>query len=196
MNERPRAASGPRHRRGDAAQTSPSSVGEVRHNAHRVLVSKLSHRRCEERIRAGEVGRVAWNSAHGPQLFPVSYAWYDDLIVFRTSPTGILSELTRRTSVVFEIDELDLDSHTGWSVLARGQAGAIASPAQLTRLWTVDGADPWAPGLRNLFIGIAVDQLTGRSYAQQDPTPAPAVTDDGHPVRPIRTADAPTTLNP
>ncbi|WP_260164975.1 pyridoxamine 5'-phosphate oxidase family protein [Terracoccus luteus] len=196
MTERPRSATDPRQRSGGADQ--PSWVGSdaARHNAHRVRVGTLSDRRCEEKIRAGEVGRVAWNSAHGPQLFPVSYAWCDDLIVFRTSPTGILSELTRRTSVVFEIDELQMDGHTGWSVLARGQAGAIASPAQLTRMWTVDGVDPWAPGLRNLFIGIAVDQLTGRVFAPQRPAFTPALTDDVHPVGNVRAGHAPSSLSP
>ena len=127
-------------------------------------VGSLSAARCQELLEGGEVGRVGWSAAHGPQIFPVSYAWYDDLIVFRTSPYGILSELSRRTQVVFEVDHLDEASHTGWSVLARGYATGIASPAQLARLWTVDGAEPWATGIRNVFIGISVSQLSGRVF--------------------------------
>ncbi|WP_175442216.1 pyridoxamine 5'-phosphate oxidase family protein [Humibacillus sp. DSM 29435] len=139
-------------------------TGTGRHNDHPVTVGSLSPARSQELLEAGEVGRVGWSAAHGPQIFPVSYAWYDDLIVFRTSPYGILSELGRRTQVVFEVDDLDERSHTGWSVLARGYATGIASPAQLARLWTVDGAEPWAGGIRNVFIGISVTQLTGRFF--------------------------------
>lgn len=143
----------------------PGSVtGTGRHNDHPVTVGALTPARCQELLEAGEVGRVGWSAAHGPQIFPVSYAWYDDLIVFRTSPYGILSELSRRTQVVFEVDHLDEQIHTGWSVLARGYATGIASPAQLARLWTVDGAEPWASGIRNVFIGISVAQLSGRVF--------------------------------
>ena len=144
-----------------------------------VTVGNLSAARCQEYLEAGQVGRVAWSAAHGPQIFPVSYAWCDDLIVFRTSPYSVLSELTRRTHVVFEVEELDQVSHTGWSVLARGCATGIASPAQLFRLWAVDGAEPWAAGIRNVFIGISVTQLSGRLFdppsAHRTPgaTPAP-----------------------
>ncbi len=134
------------------------------HNDHLVTVGSLSPARCQQLLEAGEVGRVGWSAAHGPQIFPVSYAWHDDLIVFRTSPYGILSELGRRTQVVFEVDDLDEQSHTGWSVLARGHATGIASPVQLARLWTVDGAEPWATGIRNVFIGISVTQLSGRTF--------------------------------
>lgn len=153
-------------------------IGIGRHNDHPVTVGSLSPARSQELLEAGEVGRVGWSAAHGPQIFPVSYAWHDDLIVFRTSPYGILSELGRRTRVVFEVDDLDEQSHTGWSVLARGYATGIASPAQLARLWTVDGAEPWAGGIRNVFIGISVAQLSGRFFEParhaQLPTEPPA----------------------
>ena len=93
-------------------------------------------------------------------------AWRE-LIVFRTSPFGVLSELVRPTQVVFEVDDLDATQHTGWSVIARGRGQAVASPALLTHLWTVDGAEPWAGGVRNVFIGITVERLTGRSFGSQ-----------------------------
>lgn len=152
-NERPRYPRGTVETRG---------LG--RHGDRPVSVSDLSSRRCLELLVTGAIGRVGWSAAHGPQIFPVSYAWHDELVVFRTSPYGILSELTRRTPVVFEVDQLDLDEHTGWSVLARGHASSIASPTQLARLWTVDGPQPWAAGIRNVFIGIEVDHLSGRSF--------------------------------
>ena len=168
-------------RMGDAERTGFESVtvtGTGRHNDHPVTVGTLAPARCQELLEAGEVGRVGWSAAHGPQIFPVSYAWYDDLIVFRTSPYGILSELTRRTQVVFEVDDLDETSHTGWSVLARGYATGIASPAQLARLWTVDGVEPWATGIRNVFIGISVVQLSGRDFEppRHDRAPQPPLT--------------------
>jgi hypothetical protein len=84
----------------------------------------------------------------------------------------VLSELVRPTQVVFEVDDLDDTAHTGWSVIARGRAQAVASPALLTHLWTVEGAEPWAGGVRNVFIGISVERITGRSFGSQRVPPA------------------------
>lgn len=150
MGDRPNA--------GDGAVTG-------RHHDRPMAVAELPLGRSQQLLEQGGVGRVGWSAAHGPQIFPVSYAWHDGLVVFRTSPYGILSELTRRTQVVFELDDLDHETHTGWSVLARGYATGIASPAQLVRLWSVDGVEPWASGIRNVFIGITVTQVTGRFFA-------------------------------
>jgi nitroimidazol reductase NimA-like FMN-containing flavoprotein (pyridoxamine 5'-phosphate oxidase superfamily) len=119
---------------------------------------------CQALLESHNIGRIGWTAGDGPQLFPVSYACVDDLIVFRTSPFGVLSELVRPTQVVFEVDELDEGNSSGWSVIARGRAQAVESPALLTQLWAVEGAEPWAGGTRNVFIGIAVDRLTGRSF--------------------------------
>jgi len=70
------------------------------------------------------------------------------------------------------VDDLDDTAHTGWSVIARGHAQAVASPALLTHLWTVEGAEPWAGGVRNVFIGISVERITGRSFGSQRVPPA------------------------
>ena len=158
------------------SMTSPSNhrVGPDRTSAphaprsnRRINYVDLTPTECQTLLESRDVGRIGWSAGHGPQIFPVSYACVADLIVFRTSPFGVLSELVRPTQVVFEVDELDATRHTGWSLIARGRCQAVASPALLTHLWTVDGAEPWAGGVRNVFIGITVERLTGRSFGSQ-----------------------------
>ena len=83
-------------------------------------------------------------------------------IVFRTSPYGVLSQLVNPTNVAFEIDDIDQAHGGGWSVLARGRARAIVAPHELVRLWTQPGIVPWAPGTRNLWIGISIKAISGR----------------------------------
>ena len=117
---------------------------------------------CRDLLARHSYGRIAWQAAHGLQILPVSYAWHDESIVFRTSPEGSLSELVRPCPVVFEVDELDEARRSGWSVVVHGRARAVADPARLAHLWTIDGAVPWAGGLRNLFIAINPDRITGR----------------------------------
>lgn len=127
-------------------------------------VRTISGRECTDLLTTHHVGRVAWSSTTGPQMLPVSYAWSMGSIAFRTSPYGLLSQLIRPTQVVFEIDELDQRLRSGWSVVVHGRAEAVASPAELIQLWTVDGITPWANGIRNLFIAIQPELISGRAF--------------------------------
>jgi hypothetical protein len=121
--------------------------------------------RCAELLESQSIGRVAWMAADGLQILPVTYACHDGTIIFRTSPYGVLSELIRPTDVALEIDELDQERRRGWSVVVQGRAQGVAEPAQLVRMWTVGGVVPWASGVRNVFIQIIPQRITGRVLA-------------------------------
>jgi uncharacterized protein len=125
----------------------------------------ISPARCQELLESQSVGRVAWQAADGPQILPVTYAWHDGTIIFRTSPYGVLSELVRPTDIALEIDQLDQESRQGWSVVVQGRAQGVAEPDQLVRMWTVGGVVPWASGIRNVFIQIIPRRITGRAVA-------------------------------
>jgi uncharacterized protein len=126
----------------------------------------ISPARCQELLTSQSVGRVAWQAADGPQILPVTYAWYEGTIIFRTSPYGVLSELIRPTEVALEIDELDQNTHQGWSVVVQGRAQGVAEPDELVRMWSVGGVVPWASGVRNVFIQIRPHKVTGRMVAR------------------------------
>jgi nitroimidazol reductase NimA-like FMN-containing flavoprotein (pyridoxamine 5'-phosphate oxidase superfamily) len=117
---------------------------------------------CETLLADRSTGRVAWNAPDGPQLLPVTYGMYAGDIVFRTSPYGALAQLAHPTLVAFEIDDIDQAHGAGWSVLVRGRAKAVVAPHELVSLWSQPGIVPWAPGTRNLWIGISVTTISGR----------------------------------
>ena len=123
---------------------------------------ELSEARCRELLAGQTTGRVAWNAPDGPQVLPVSYTMDVGEIVFRTSPYGALSQLRVRTNVAFEIDDIDAEHGTGWSVLVRGSAQAVVQARHLEQLWSDDAPVPWAAGTRNLFIAITPRTVTGR----------------------------------
>jgi uncharacterized protein len=125
----------------------------------------ISPARCEEPLQSQSVGRVAWQAADGPQILPVTYAWHEGTIIFRTSPYGVLSELIRPTEVALEIDEIDQNNHRGWSVVVQGRAQGVAEPDQLARMWTAGGVVPWASGIRNVFIQVTPHKVSGRVVA-------------------------------
>jgi len=130
--------------------------------------SPLSRSQCEELLAEHDVGRIAWRASTGLQLLPVSYVWYEGGIVFRTSPHGVLAELIEPSDVVFEVDRLDQQSHTGWSVMVNGRAHGVSSPADLTELWSADGPVPWASvGVRNFFVRVTPRQMSGRSVIRR-----------------------------
>jgi len=125
----------------------------------------MSPAHCQELLESQTVGRIAWQAADGPQILPVTYAWHEGTIIFRTSPYGVLSELIRPTEVALEIDDLDQKNRRGWSVVVQGRAQGVAEPDRLVRMWTVGGVVPWAAGVRNVFIQITPHRVTGRVVA-------------------------------
>ena len=112
---------------------------------------------CRQLLADASVGRVCWVSSAGLQVLPVNYGVAEGGIVFRVAPTSILAELVRPVDVVFEVDDLDGTTATGWSVLVRGTS------VQFTGDVDAVVAHPWAPGDRSLGVLIIPTDFSGRS---------------------------------
>ena len=117
---------------------------------------------CIHLLETHSLGRLAWQAADSQQVRPINYVFRSGAVYFRTSPEGILSELVRPTDVALEVDDLDHDKRTGWSVIVYGRARAVAAPAEVIEQWETDDLVPWAPGIRDLFIQIMPSRITGR----------------------------------
>ncbi|HEY7489034.1 MAG TPA: pyridoxamine 5'-phosphate oxidase family protein [Streptosporangiaceae bacterium] len=127
----------------------------------------LDEEECLRLISPGGVGRLAYSGRDGMTVLPVNYIVHEGAIVFRTahdSPTdedlrtGIANAEYR---VAFEIDEIDTTSKSGWSVLVRGPAHHLDSAAEREAALET-GIEPWAGGVRELFIRILPTRVTGR----------------------------------
>jgi len=81
---------------------------------------------------------------------------------FRTAPDSILAELVQPTSVALEVDELDQQYRSGWSIVMHGRTTAVSEPDALADLWASDSMVPWASGNRTLFIRIRPERVSGR----------------------------------
>jgi uncharacterized protein len=124
--------------------------------------AELSEDACKELLAQHTAGRVGFMAPDGPQILPVTYQYRNGNVIFRTSPHGAMSSLVRRTSVAFEIDGIDEEKQSGWSVLVLGFAEAMAHNYLLASAWET-GPVPWADGVRNLFIEIKPRKISGRS---------------------------------
>ena len=82
----------------------------------------LSQAECWQLLAGHAVGRLGVATRTGPEIYPVNYVLDDEAIVFRTDPGGKLASLAGNPAVCFEIDHVDAEARTGWSVLVKGTA--------------------------------------------------------------------------
>lgn len=122
---------------------------------------ELSTRECLDLL-AGEVfGRLAITTSSGPRIVPLNYVVLDDALVFRTTPYSEVAREAVGHDAAFEIDSVDRDRQTGWSVAAAGRLEAL-DPTELDDLRTVWVPRPWAGGQRHLYVRLRWRDLTGR----------------------------------
>jgi nitroimidazol reductase NimA-like FMN-containing flavoprotein (pyridoxamine 5'-phosphate oxidase superfamily) len=122
----------------------------------------LGRQECLDLLGSHHVGRIAWQAADRPQILPVTYAMSQGSAYFRTAPDSILAELAQPTSVALEVDELDQQTRSGWSIVLHGRTSAVSEPEALADLWGLDSLVPWAVGNRTLFIRIVPERVSGR----------------------------------
>lgn len=122
----------------------------------------MGRQQCLDLIESHHLAHIAWQAADLPQILPISYAMHQGSVYFRTLPDGLLAELAQPTSVALEVDDLDQQTRTGWSIVLHGHSSAVREPDELTDLWASDSLVPWASGNRTLFIRIRPDRIEGR----------------------------------
>lgn len=106
------------------------------------------------------VGRIAFVDGGLPQVLPLNYRFHEGAIVFRTD-YGALLDAVHRSDVAFEVDAIDPDYHTGWSVVVHGRAEEVWRPEDLAGLRALP-LRPWAPGSRDHYVRILPGRITGR----------------------------------
>lgn len=124
---------------------------------------EVAERECWELLRSRHVGRVAYDDGTGPHILPFNYQVTDqDTIRFRTTPHSSLGLRVKDRRVAFEVDEVDEERRTGWSVLVRG----FASLADIDLHPTSEGPVAWPRGARPLVVEIEAESISGRRITQ------------------------------
>jgi len=131
-------------------------------------IDALSQAECLALIGTGGVGRVAVSIGAVPAVFPVNYGVLDGDIVFRTGAGTKLDAAVRRSVVAFEVDDVDLGTHQGWSVLVVGMADEIRDRTVLARSELL-AVRPWARGPRHHVVAVRPQVVTGRRIAPAQP---------------------------
>ena len=125
-------------------------------------LEELSEGTCKELLQANHFGRIAVNGSEGPEIFPVNYWYEDDRIAIRTSPGTKLAAAAQNV-VGFEIDHVDDEARSGWSVLVVGNAYEVTNSIDTISV-AVQGApiDSWAPGPKTSLVRIEPRSISGR----------------------------------
>jgi nitroimidazol reductase NimA-like FMN-containing flavoprotein (pyridoxamine 5'-phosphate oxidase superfamily) len=132
----------------------------------RTWLELLSPDACRRHLTQEQIGRVAVVVDGHPEIFPVNYLADDDSnIWFRTAPGTKLGGVDPASTVAFEIDGIDEDYKSGWSVLVVGDAHEVADHERITRA-KADTLAPWAGGEKDHFIVITPTKVTGRRIHQ------------------------------
>lgn len=122
-------------------------------------VVELDADECRGLLLGKKVGRLACLHDGAPMIMPMNFVLTDELLVIRTLAHGAVARCVGHP-VAFEVDDIDDFLEAGWSVVVAGTA-TLLTEADLTRL--LDRApQPWAEGPRTLFVGVPLDQVTGR----------------------------------
>ena len=130
-------------------------------------LEKLDEAECVRLISPGGIGRLVFAGRYDLTVVPVNYVLHDGAILLRTVEAGSTDEDLRtgiehaEYRVAFEIDDIDSESHEGWSVLIQGPAHHLDDPGEQADAIAA-GVQPWAGGEREHFIEITPARITGR----------------------------------
>ena len=127
----------------------------------RTFMEHLTPHACWELLSGEVVGRVGVLADSAPEIYPVNYAVDGETIVFRTDPGTKLRAVDRTPSVCFEVDRVDPEARTGWSVLVKGRAVELTSAADLVTASEIP-LHFWISGDKSHWVRIVPAEVTGR----------------------------------
>jgi uncharacterized protein len=125
---------------------------------------------CWDLLRQATVARIAHVQDGEPHLSVVNVTMEDTDMLVRSSPGSRLSSALNQpgTPVAIEVDDLDMGTHTGWSVIARGEMRAVLDQVEVERLHRTRPAS-WLLGDRHgTWLRLAVSGVSGRRIVSPD----------------------------
>lgn len=127
----------------------------------------MAREECLDLVSRGHFGRLAVSTGEGaPIIRPLNYVFdrRSQSVVFCTTWGTKLHGLLRAKEAAFEVDRIDPDERSGWSVVIVGVAEEITSPSEIRRLDGL-GLEVWAPGPRSHWVRIRARTVSGRRIA-------------------------------
>lgn len=116
---------------------------------------------CMALLETVRVGRLVFTEGALPAVQPVNFRMHDEQVVLRVAGGGKLAAAINNSIVAFEVDDLDPDLRSGWSVTVVGHACLITDVEELVEVSGI-WLQPWVVGRRDNFVRIKTEQVNGR----------------------------------
>lgn len=129
-------------------------------------LESLSRDECLELLAGKSLGRVAFTERALPAIRPVNYALVGHSIVLQTRADRLGRRLDGQV-VAFEVDDMDGEHGTGWSVVMTGTARLLTTPGELTRQAAMPLVSLLADG-NDARVCIVPGEITGRRIRAAD----------------------------
>jgi nitroimidazol reductase NimA-like FMN-containing flavoprotein (pyridoxamine 5'-phosphate oxidase superfamily) len=142
-----------------AEGTMPAAVGR--------MLTPLDRATCLALLATQPVGRLVFSHRALPDVLPVNFRLEDEIVLIRLASGSRAAVATRDAVVAFQVDDIDADSQTGWSVTVVGHAREITDADERLAAAASD-LEPWVRDGRDLFLSIATEKITGRRLVAPD----------------------------
>jgi nitroimidazol reductase NimA-like FMN-containing flavoprotein (pyridoxamine 5'-phosphate oxidase superfamily) len=127
----------------------------------------LTDDECRGLLAGGRLGRIAISQGAVPVVLPVNFVMVGTDVMFFTGPGLKLRAAVEKRLVSFQVDNIDVEHHMGWSVLVVGPM-STADPGDRPRAEAL-GLYPWVAGDRHNLVRIRPELITGRRILTEMP---------------------------
>jgi pyridoxamine 5'-phosphate oxidase-like protein len=137
-------------------------------------VRQLSRERALRKLGSVPVGRIVFTHHALPAVRPVNHVLHDGQLIIRTyEGTAIVGVTSRQhgTVVVYEADEIDPATRTGWTVTVTGVAHLVRDAEKAARLR--QRLRPWVAGEMSYVICIDPQVVSGFELIASHPATPP-----------------------
>jgi nitroimidazol reductase NimA-like FMN-containing flavoprotein (pyridoxamine 5'-phosphate oxidase superfamily) len=121
------------------------------------------------KLASAEYGRVVFTQHAMPAIRPVNHMLRDGRIIILSHDDSAIAARAGNgpgNVVVYEADQIDPRTRTGWSVTVTGHARRVEDPDLVASYQQV--LRPWIAGTMNTVIGIDTDIVSGFELTQSD----------------------------
>jgi nitroimidazol reductase NimA-like FMN-containing flavoprotein (pyridoxamine 5'-phosphate oxidase superfamily) len=116
---------------------------------------------CLHLLHGSHLGRLGFTSRSLPVVLPVNYVVDDHRLVFTTSSASILVAAIASDVACLEVDDHDVFSHTGWSVLVTGHLDELTE-AEADEVLQRLPLPSWRPMPYPHVLALHIEMLSGR----------------------------------
>jgi nitroimidazol reductase NimA-like FMN-containing flavoprotein (pyridoxamine 5'-phosphate oxidase superfamily) len=136
-------------------------IGMIRESHEMEL---LTHSECFALLATVPVGRVVYSERAMPIIVPVNFSLVGSDVIVRTGRRSRLAMHAPGNVVAFEVDDFDMSSRSGWSIVLTGLIRLVRDPGELGQLDALC-LPAWGATEFDRYLSLRPDVISGRRIA-------------------------------